>query len=217
MAAGPLAGALTIAAGSFHLIVKFTLDAASCGTDFEFGVDIFTHKSEGSPEAMCIQIASPERYKLESSKSGFALDCKDQGDGTWTPGSSPVIPHSVPAPKCTGPAPAPAPGCKLNWFYCPRDPGCVGYSMSAETVDVTVDDSSIAAGDMVVMNVTGTTTLKAVPLSSTYKVRDQISLERECSSPRRNPLSHSRQLRAFSPLTHTSSYHFALHLLSHSQ
>jgi len=173
MAAGPLAGALTITAGSFHLTVKFTLDAASCGTDFEFGVDIFSHKSEGSPEAMCIQIASPARYKQESGKSGFALDCKDQGDGTWTPGSTPVVPHSVPAPKCTGPAPPPAPGCKLNWFYCPRDPGCVGYSMSAETVDVTVDDSSIQAGDMVVMNVTGTTTLKAVPLSSTYKVYDQ--------------------------------------------
>jgi len=173
--AGPLVGAFTISGGHFVLTIDLTLDAASAsGNMFEFGVDIFSHKSEGDPEGMCIQIASPEHYRQESSKTGFQLDCKDNGDGTWTPGASPVVPHPLPAPSCAAPKPPPPPSsCKLNWFYCPRDPGCVTYTMSVSSVEVDVQDKSgIKAGDTVTMIVHGTTKIKAVPSSGTYKVYD---------------------------------------------
>jgi hypothetical protein len=171
LAAGPLQGAMTVSAGSFTLDVSFTLDAATaCGSLFEFGVDIFHDKSGGSPEGMCVQVASPERYKEESGNPNFQLKCTDEGNGSWTPTPSPVVSHPLPAPSC---APAPTPGCKLNWFYCPRDPGCVTYTMSVKSVEVDVDGPKLASGEKVIMIVKGKTTLTKVPPNGSYKIYDQ--------------------------------------------
>jgi len=175
LVAGPLAGgALTITGKEFVLTVEITLDAASTGSDFEFGIDIFYDKTGGDPEGMCIQIASPGRFNQEAGKTGFELDCKDNGDGSWTPGPSPIVAHPLPAPSCSAPKPpAPPSDCKLNWFYCPRDPGCKTYKMSVSTIEVDVQGSAIASGVQVTMIAKGTSSVTAISPSATYKVYDQ--------------------------------------------
>jgi len=170
MASGDLAKAMVITGNKFTLTVPITLDAATaCGKMFEFGIDLFYDKAHGDPEGMCVQVSSKEYFKQASGKSDFALDCKDNGDGTWTPESSTVVGHPLPAPSCS----APKNNCTLNWFYCPNDPGCGTYSMSVTSVSVDVNDKTgIKAGDTVNMIVHGFTSLKAVPPHATYKIYD---------------------------------------------
>jgi len=61
--------------------------------------------------------------------------------------------------------------CDLDWYYCPRDPGCVTYTMSVESV--TFDDAAagpLAAKDQVRLLVNGTTSLSEVPHYGTFVI-----------------------------------------------
>jgi len=60
-----------------------------------------------------------------------------------------------------------------DWFYCPRDPGCTDYVMSAHQVSVGTAPSHLAkvtVGAWTNLYVIGETTLKEVPVSASYKV-----------------------------------------------
>merc|ERR1712146_854733 len=52
-----------------------------------------------------------------------------------------------------------------DWFYCPRDPGCATYALSAHQVSVSLAPAhtkKVTAGQWINLYVIGRTTLKAV-------------------------------------------------------
>merc|ERR1711934_107739 len=59
-----------------------------------FGMDIFL-KGSAASQAMCVQIANKAYSNFESSKAGFQMECKDNGDGSFTPGATPDIIHPL--------------------------------------------------------------------------------------------------------------------------
>lgn len=76
--------------------------------------------------------------------------------------------------------------CGLHWTYCPRDPGCEGYSMSVHRVDFHVADrarpinaTDLPPGARALAVVRGLTTLDAVPQHGSYKVYTLSGTESE--------------------------------------
>lgn len=124
IAAGALSDVFTLNAPDFKIVASFEVTADNIGADnfFEFGLDVFQQGS-GSDEGMCIEIADIEYLAYEKSKPDppFEMMCRDNGDGTFTPvpGGIPIEGTPLPAPSCQGPA------CNLDWYLCPRDPGCI--------------------------------------------------------------------------------------------
>merc|ERR1711959_866463 len=78
----------------------------------------------------------------------------------------PVTVPSFPNGTCTDVV------CKMNWFYCPRDPNCDAYTMSVTSVTVDVHGAALTGGTRVIMIVDGTTTLTKLPGHGSYKVYD---------------------------------------------
>lgn len=158
MAAGVLADALTLdGSGGFSMEVEFdvTADAIGAGGFFEFGVDVFQQGS-GSDEGMCVEVASKQYEVYEENKPSppFVMYCFDNGDGTFRAGTHAIHPKPIPSPPCGA-------LCNLNWYYCPRDPGCVTYTMTVTAVEVDVDDSTgVHPNDGATVIVNGTTSLK---------------------------------------------------------
>jgi len=68
----------------------------------------------------------------------------------------------------------PSSSCKgWDWFYCPRDPGCATYQMSVHQVSVGLapgHTTKVTVGKWTNLYVVGTTTMKTVPASATFKV-----------------------------------------------
>jgi len=172
---GPLTGAFTLDGhGAFTLSAPFIASAAVFSatdhTRFEFGVDVFQSAS-GSNEGQCIQVASKEYMDDAIAKSSppFEFLCEDHGDGHFDKLKTPVEMkvQDVPAPACT---PAPT-KCALEWYYCPRDPGCATYTMSVGSVDVhTHDASGYQAGDNITLHIVGTTSLKTISAAGSYRI-----------------------------------------------
>jgi hypothetical protein len=163
---------------SFTLTADFIASAAVFSASdhslFEFGVDVFQSAS-GSDEGMCVQVASDPYMSYMANKSSppFEFLCSDDGNGHFAklPQPVPMPVHDIPAPSCTPPPPPPAPSCDLDWYYCPRDPGCGTYTMSVGTVDVhTHDSAGYKAGDKITVHVNGTTSLTSVPVSGSYRI-----------------------------------------------
>ena len=50
------------------------------------------------------------------------------------------VPTPIVSPGCLPPHKA----CELEWYYCPRDPGCVTYDMSAVRVELDVQVTNIS-------------------------------------------------------------------------
>lgn len=168
IAAGALSDVFTLNAPNFGITVTFTLTADAFGQDewFEVGLDVFQEAS-GSDEGFCINVEDIEFLAYEKSKPDppFEMLCKDNGDGTFTPDIVPLKGHPLPAPNCNGPA------CDLKWYYCPRDPGCITYTMTVNSVVVDVADTSgIKVGDHILMHVNGTTSLRSVPTAGSYRI-----------------------------------------------
>jgi hypothetical protein len=166
VATGVLTDALTLNGKQFTFKISFTLASGNFKAPwFEFGIDIFQKKS-GSDEGVCVEIEDIEYLTYEKEDKGhpFQMECKDNGDGTFTPQITPLQGHPIPAPKCVE-------KCDLDWYYCPRDPGCATYTMSVKSVEVDVMDATgLVAGDKVILTVNGTTTMKTVPTSGSYRI-----------------------------------------------
>ena len=128
IAAGALTDVLTVNAPNFILEISFDLVAAAIGSDgwFEFGIDVFQQKS-GSDEGFCLEIASLAYTKYEEHRDQppFVMECKDEGNGHFIKDVHTIVPKAIPSPQCGGPD-----KCDLNYYYCPRDPGCITYTMS---------------------------------------------------------------------------------------
>jgi hypothetical protein len=67
--------------------------------------------------------------------------------------------------------------CNMNWYYCPRDPGCTTYTMSVHTVNVDADAhkyavyaENLTATDIMSIEVQGITTLKSIPVAGSYRI-----------------------------------------------
>eukprot|EP00658_Telonema_sp_P-2_P031805 TRINITY_DN23722_c0_g1_i7.p1 TRINITY_DN23722_c0_g1~~TRINITY_DN23722_c0_g1_i7.p1 ORF type:complete len:390 (-),score=94.03 TRINITY_DN23722_c0_g1_i7:443-1612(-) len=173
---GLLTDALTLGAnGSFTMQVQFNVAANNFGSSrdlFEVGLDVF-QKASGSDEGMCVQIESTEYVKEAQAKSSPAFDllCKDDGDGHFEKLENPVAMPVFDVTGATCGPPPPPPGCALDWYYCPRDPGCKTYTMSVETTEFDTHDSKgYKAGDKVTLIVKGTTSLTAIPPSGSYRI-----------------------------------------------
>ena len=162
---------------SFTMTIPFTIAPANFNPThagfFEFGIDVFQMKS-GSDEAMCIEVESVEYASYERLKPSpaFVFYCTDGGDGKFTPSvpappiGAAMVTHHISSPSCNE-----TKACDLDWFYCPRDPGCTTYTMSTDTVVVDVrDKTTIKAGDKVTLTVNGTTTLKSCPAAGSYRI-----------------------------------------------
>jgi len=171
VAVGVLTDVLTIGAGGdFTMKIQFAVEATNFGNskdEFEFGLDVFQKKS-GSDEGMCIQVESDKFVQeAEATQPPFDMLCSDSGNGKFellkTPIPMPV--HDVDAgAQCDA-------SCALGWYYCPRDPGCTTYTMSASSVEVDIHDSTgYKVGDNVTMIVKGTTSIKEVPVAGSYRV-----------------------------------------------
>jgi len=165
--AGVLSDVMTLTGKDFTLNITFALDAGvfAPGSWVEWGLDIFQQKS-GTDEAMCIEFADKEYLKFEENTVSppFVQYCKDNGDGTFTKDTIPIVNHVIPSESCS-------PGCDLKWYYCPRDPGCVTYTMSADSVVVDViDPLTIKAGDVANLIVKVTTSLKSVPQEGSFRI-----------------------------------------------
>ena len=171
---GDLQKAMTITGTAkpydFTLEVEFPLTEGSFirGSNFfEFGVDVF-QASSGADEGMCIEISNEIYVKYEEDKPvppgpAFDMNCDDHGDGTFSAHVHKIVPTPIASPGCGG--------CDLDWYYCPRDPGCTTYTMSVESV--TFDDANagpLAAKDPVRLLVNGTTTLSSVPHYGTFVI-----------------------------------------------
>lgn len=65
----------------------------------------------------------------------------------------------------------PPSNCTLDWYYCPRDPGCATYRLSVTSVEVDVKDkSALAVGDAVRVLMKGRTDLQSVPVGGSYRI-----------------------------------------------
>lgn len=171
MAAGVLSDALTLNGANFILEISFELTSDAIGSDgwFEFGIDVFQQKS-GSDEGFCLEIASVAYTKYEEDRNlpPFVMECKDEGNGHFIKDVHTIVPKAIPSPSCSGPS-----TCDLKYFYCPRDPGCVTYTMSASVVEVDVlDANDIKPGDHLRLTVNGTTQIKTVPVDGSYRIYD---------------------------------------------
>jgi len=171
VAAGVLADALTLNGANFILEISFELTSDCIGGDgwFEFGIDVFQQKS-GSDEGFCLEIASQAytKYEEERNLPPFVMECKDEGNGHFIKDVHTIHPKPIASPQCSGPN-----DCDLKYFYCPRDPGCVTYTMSAENVEVDVlDGNTIKAGDHIRLVVNGTTQIRTVPVDGSYRIYD---------------------------------------------
>ena len=67
--------------------------------------------------------------------------------------------------------------CGLKFNYCPRDPGCATYTMSVTDIKVTdlnateaIKIQDVSVGSTFNVEVSGVTTLKAVPVSGSYRI-----------------------------------------------
>jgi len=71
-------------------------------------------------------------------------------------------------------AASPSESCKgWDWFYCPKDPGCATYTMSAHEVSVSTAPArlnTVMVGHWVNLYVIGTTTIQNVSEVASYKV-----------------------------------------------
>jgi len=173
--AGTILG--SVKGNQFTLTADFVVNEQTAGVDFEIGLDVFTDKQTGnSPEGFCISVASPERIAEEETKGNWHLDCTDNGDGTWSPKGSAIVPVPLPAAACapTPPTPPPPPAkCDLEWYYCPDDKGCKDYKSSVHHVALAYADSgkpvekssTVAAGTELKVTVTGKTTLTDADLA----------------------------------------------------
>lgn len=175
MAAGVLSDVMTLNAPNFALSIQFTLTEDAFGPSgthwLEWGLDVF-QKGSGSDEGMCIEVEDIEYAQYEEGKTDppFEMLCKDNGDGTFSKDTHMIVPKPLPAPDCEKP---PVPSCDLKYSYCPRDPGCVGYTMSVTEVEVDVaDHDGYKAGDMVHLFVNGTTSLRAIPEHGSFRIYD---------------------------------------------
>merc|ERR1711998_801117 len=146
-------------------------------TQWEFGIDVFLEQP-GTYEAFCVETSSSEYIATEKLKPWkFVMDCKDNGDGTFTVLDSPVpmvstpipseICHPTPPPPTPTPTPPP-PKSDLDWYMCVKDPGCVNYTMSPQNVSFSEDPPK--SGDSVTVTVTGKTTIKTVTEIMSYRI-----------------------------------------------
>ena len=67
--------------------------------------------------------------------------------------------------------------CGMDWYYCPRDPGCVTYDMSVHDVKIHVDGIEgnidivdLKPGHTAQVQITGITTITSVSASASYRV-----------------------------------------------
>lgn len=157
--------------GFFMSIDHFAFPAASLANGMvEFGIDVFMDKS--ADEGMCVEIANKKYIAMEEAKVDppFVDYCVDEGHGTFKKETIKIVPTPIESPGCGPPPPA---RCQLDWYYCPRDPGCVTYDMSVGTVEVDVQDpTALRAGDNVTLLVKGTTTMSKVPVEATWRIYD---------------------------------------------
>lgn len=165
--------------GTFEARVPFANEAGNFDYErghYKFVLDIFMEE-EGTHEATCIEVENIELCaELSRKDDRYVMNCEDNGDGTFTPANPPIPLPCTPidAPECKPPTP-PAADCDLEWWYCPRDPDCDAYTMSAEHVAVRTDigteeRSFFAPGDVVDVVVTGHTSMTEIPPQGTYRV-----------------------------------------------
>lgn len=67
--------------------------------------------------------------------------------------------------------------CGVNWYYCPRDPGCKTYTMSVHNIIAHANNHTdpikmedLRPGDSVTIVITGKTTMKEVPVAGSYRI-----------------------------------------------
>merc|ERR1719421_341306 len=66
--------------------------------------------------------------------------------------------------------------CGVNWYYCPRDPGCKTYTMSVHNMNVHtnsyahVEMDALKAGDQITVQASGVTTIEKVPTAGSYRI-----------------------------------------------
>jgi hypothetical protein len=84
--------------GLFRLEIPLILhsdsfEKSSTGAQFvNFGIDVFL-TGKYVEEGMCVQLANGAYSKEESAKADFQMNCKDNGDGTFTKGTIPNALH----------------------------------------------------------------------------------------------------------------------------
>jgi hypothetical protein len=172
IAVGVLSDVLTLGAnGAFTMKIQFAVEASNFGTTkdlFEFGLDVFLKKS-GSDEGTCIQVESDKFVaQAEAKEPPFEMLCSDGGDGHFELLKNPI---DMPVHDVDTGAQCEAPSCSLGWYYCPRDPGCTTYTMSTTSVEFDTHDSKgYKVGDNVTLIVKGSTTIKAIPGSGSYRI-----------------------------------------------
>jgi hypothetical protein len=167
MYAGVLSDVMSLSGKDFVLNITFQLDPGAFAPVnwLEWGLDVFQDKS-GTNEAMCIEFADTEYLVHEENTVSppFVDYCVDNGDGTFRNQTIAIKGNPIPAPVCHG-------TCDLDWYYCPRDPGCTTYTMSVESVEVDVKDKvAIRVDDVAKLIVHGTTSLTSVPVAGSYRI-----------------------------------------------
>ena len=67
--------------------------------------------------------------------------------------------------------------CHMDWYYCPRDPGCSTYTMSVKEVFVyanghvnPISAENLTVGDKISVEVRGSTTMKSVPVAGSFRI-----------------------------------------------
>jgi len=67
--------------------------------------------------------------------------------------------------------------CGVNWYYCPRDPGCKTYTMSVHDMDVHANDytgsvnmDKLKVGNSITIQASGVTTIEKVPTAGSYRI-----------------------------------------------
>jgi len=155
--------------GGFRFDINFAFPSSSIsGDEVEFGIDIFMDKS--SDEGFCVEVANRNYIADVSAKAEpkFEWYCEDEGQGHFVRKNVPITTAPIPSEECSAGG-----QCELDWYYCPRDPGCVTYELSVHSVEVDVaDTAAIHAGDQTTVIVKGRTQIKEVPAVGTYKIYD---------------------------------------------
>lgn len=67
--------------------------------------------------------------------------------------------------------------CGVNWYYCPRDPGCKTYTMSVHDMEVHANDytgsvqmDALKIGNSITIQAKGVTTIEKVPTAGSYRI-----------------------------------------------
>jgi hypothetical protein len=103
--------------------------------------------------------------------------CHDSASSATAPFLESLVKTMPPQEAAAEAAPIETNVCDVNYYYCPRDPGCTTYTMSVHSINVRANDytgnvamEDLKSGDSITVQASGVTTIEEVPTSGSWRI-----------------------------------------------